>query len=280
MFQSQETIRKDIVAPDGDTEFQIRFVRSEQVGILTGRSRKSWFILDSRDFWYDLIQREYPTKKRCSCKNDFFRLSFAYTPRLHTEDYREVALTAYCAACGKKRSLGAVEIDYSPSSHLFAQPLVFCPEPRLKCNTYTLQCYWTEQNLKDITDFLLGRNLHLYCNAFDPTDKTLRLKEITVDELHHYLFDGGRFASILFSREPLDMPQASGNIYTSDTFWRKKEVFRLNCPIRVWGYGDLYSIDYCSEYVDSDCKIQPKSKPFSSLVQDFQSYSRQILRKA
>lgn len=282
MFQSEDIIRKDIAAPDGDTEFQIRFMRHEQVGVLTGSSGKSWFLLDSKDFWYDVIQKEYPAKKRCSCKNDFFRLSLAYTPRLNTEDYRQVELTAYCTACGKKRKLGIIEIDYSPSSHLFAQPLVFCPEPRLKCKTYTLQGYWTKQNLKDITDFLLGRNLHPYCNAFDPTDKTLRLREITVDELHYYLFDGGRFVSILFSREPLDIPQASnsGNIDTSDAFLRKQEVFRLNCPIRVWGYGDLYSIDYCSEYVDSDCKIQPKSKPFSRLAQDFHAYSRQILRKA
>ena len=64
MFQSEEIIRKTIITEDGTDEFQIRFLRSEQAGVVTDRSEKSWFILDSKDFWYDLIQAEYTANKR------------------------------------------------------------------------------------------------------------------------------------------------------------------------------------------------------------------------
>ena len=69
-------ISKGIVSPAGEDEFQIRYNSDENAGILTSRSGKSYFILDSKDYWYDMIQEVYPSKKKCSCKNDFFKIWF------------------------------------------------------------------------------------------------------------------------------------------------------------------------------------------------------------
>ena len=55
MFQT-EKIKKDIITSDGEDEFQIRYNRDENVGVVTSRSNKSYLILYSFDFWYDLIQ--------------------------------------------------------------------------------------------------------------------------------------------------------------------------------------------------------------------------------
>ncbi len=63
MFRTAEKIEKDIRTPDGEDEFQIRCFRDDAVGILTTRSEKSYFILDSKDYWYDLIQERYPNRQ-------------------------------------------------------------------------------------------------------------------------------------------------------------------------------------------------------------------------
>ena len=282
MLQSEDCIRKDIVSPDGEREFQIRYIRNEQVGALTSRSGQSWFILDSMSFWYDLIQDEYPPRKKCSCKNDYFRLTFRYKPRIHTEDYRSVSLSAYCTSCGKEKKLGTVDIDSSPSAHLFTQPLTFCPEPKLKCKTYRIQGYWTEENLRDLTAFLLGRKPYLYCWYFDPADQKRYIQEITPEELPHYLLACKKFLSIFFAWEPLghdQIPQGRDGrgVYVKDAVWRKREVIKLNCPITVWDRGYYHSMKFCSEYIDENFQVQPKSEAFSALVRDFQAYAKKIL---
>ena len=71
MKQFEDMISKSIITSDGEKEFQIRYIRDENVGILTTRTDKSFFILDSADYWYDLIQEKYPPIMKCSCKNDY-----------------------------------------------------------------------------------------------------------------------------------------------------------------------------------------------------------------
>lgn len=284
MFQSEEIIQKHIVTPDGEDEFQIRFIRSEQVGVVSTRSDKSWFLLDSQDFWYDLIQEEYPAKKRCRCKNDYFRLYFDFVPRIHTEDYRAVELSACCTQCGKPKNLGTVEIDYSPSAQLFSHPLTFCPHPKLKYKTYAVQGCWTEEYLHALTAFLAGKMPFMYGWYFDRADHKRYIRSITAEELNHFLC-GGNFIRIFFSRKPLDIvpaPEADDGrgAYVDDTIWRKQEVFMLKGPFLVAGRGYFYSMVFCSEYIDRDGQVQAKSEAFSKLVQDFRAYSKKALRNA
>ena len=70
MFQSEEKISKNIITPDGEDEFQIHFISDENAGVLTTRSGKSYFILDSIEYWYDSIQERYPVKQKSRGKND------------------------------------------------------------------------------------------------------------------------------------------------------------------------------------------------------------------
>lgn len=283
MHQSEEPVKQDIVTADGEEEFQVRYIRSEQVGVVTSRSGKSWFILDSKDYWYDLIQEEYPTRKKCNCKNDFFRLSFAYTPRINTEDYRSVSLSAHCTACGKEKKLGAVEIDYSPSAHLYTQPLTFCPEPKLKCRTYTIQGYWTDTQLSALSAFLLEKKAHLYSLYFNREEKKRYVREITAEELRHTLSDWRSYICIYFSWEPLEpyiVPLANDGrgAFVKDIAWRKAQVLKLSSPFLVAGKGYLHSMYLSSEYIAPDGSVQPKSEAFSQLIQEFRVYCQQLLR--
>ena len=54
MFKNEYPATKEIVTPDGEDEFQLRYIQDDNVGIATTRSGKSYLILDSIDYWYDL----------------------------------------------------------------------------------------------------------------------------------------------------------------------------------------------------------------------------------
>ncbi|MBR5121540.1 MAG: hypothetical protein IKU89_03230, partial [Oscillospiraceae bacterium] len=132
MFENEEKIRKNVITPNQEDEFQIRYIRAEDVGIITSRSDKSYFILDSNDYWYDLIQEQYPSKQKCSCKNDYFKVSFDYIPRKGTDDFKAVELTSQCTECGKIKKFARIDIDYSPSCQLYDSEITFCPQPNIK----------------------------------------------------------------------------------------------------------------------------------------------------
>ena len=46
---------------NGHGEFQLRWIGDEAVGVLTDRAERHWFLLDSRDIWYDMTQDRSPT---------------------------------------------------------------------------------------------------------------------------------------------------------------------------------------------------------------------------
>ena len=163
MFETEELISKEIITQDCEDEFQIRYIRSEDVGVVTTRSGKSYFILDSIRFWYDLIQEKYPAKQKCRCKNDYFKLHFNYIPRIGTEDYRAVELMSCCTECGKQRKFAELSIDYSPTAELFEQPITYCKQPKIRYKLQSISGFWGEEAFHDIISFLLQKQLLIYC---------------------------------------------------------------------------------------------------------------------
>ena len=102
MYRTEDVIFKPIITADGEMEFQVRYIRDEHVGIVTTETGKSFFLLDSADYWYDLIQKKYPPLMKCSCKNDRFSLVIDYTPRVGTDDFKRINITCICARCQKQ----------------------------------------------------------------------------------------------------------------------------------------------------------------------------------
>ena len=68
MFDSEDLLHQEAVTPDGQREFQLRWMADEGVGVLTDRAERHWFLLDSGESWYDLTQDRYPPKQKCRCK--------------------------------------------------------------------------------------------------------------------------------------------------------------------------------------------------------------------
>lgn len=278
MFETEEKIRKCIITPDGEDEFQLRYFFDENVGLLTTRSEKSYLILDSIDYWYDCIQNSYPLKRKCKCKNDFFKLHFDYVPRVGTDDYRAVELTSCCTECGKQRKFATIDINYSPTEQLYEQPITYCEKPKIKYKRYSIRGYWKEEDFYKLIDYLSQQQLLIYCLYWDKGKRFV--KKVTMEELKRFLFEEKkRYLNIYFSTESLEVlldKQSSDDrgIRIDKDIWRKEEIINLHSPIMVVGSGLFYEMDFCSEYIEAG-QVKAKSEDFCKLAKKVWEYSRE-----
>jgi hypothetical protein len=302
MYKNEDVISKVIATPDGEKNFQVRYIRDENVGIICTPTDKSYFLLDSADYWYDLIQEKYPPIMKCSCKNDRFNLTLDYTPMVDTEDFREISINCFCTVCQKSKRLPPIKIDYSPSSQLFDHPITFCKKPKIKYKTYSLAGYWSDDELVGMAEYLLGKGLFVYCWYWDSQNAKRHFKELSATELYAFLTGNEqgslsitelhtflsrnktRYLAIYFSEEPLDnipmrITSDGRGIYIQDDIWRKNRIIMLHRPFWVMSRGMFYRMDFCSEYLDKDGNIVPKSASFCALVKDFQKFSKKLLKK-
>lgn len=284
MYRKEDKTVKKTVEINGEDEFQIRYIHSEDVGIITSRSDKSYFILDSKDYWYDLTQEKYPSKKKCSCKNDYFKLSLDYTLRDGESEVQSVELYSQCTQCGRGRPFAKIKIDYSPSLHLLKQPFPSCTQPKIKCRMYSISGFWKRGEILLLTEYLSDRHPFIYLWYWEAGKR--ELKQVNYTELTDFLSDrDSRYLDIYFSLEPLnclgDSYGADGKgIYIDGGIYRKRELVRLSAPIPVMGDkgGNLYCMDFCGEYIDTDGSVKSKSEAFVRITNDLLSYVKAKLK--
>ena len=58
--------------------FQLRVDKNEQVGLATCTAGHDSLLLDSRDYWAEVIQDGRPPITKCRCKSNRFLLSLHY----------------------------------------------------------------------------------------------------------------------------------------------------------------------------------------------------------
>ena len=286
MFDSEEKLTKEIISPNREDKFQIRYFPDENAGILTSRAEKSYFILDSQEYWYDLIQEQYPSKQKCTCKNDFFKVVFAYTPRKGTDDFQTIELISQCTECKKVKTFGQIDINYSPSQQLFEQPITFCEQPKLKYKTYSISGYWAKEALLELTEFLAANQPFIYLWYWNQTDQKRSFHQVNIAELTSLLSsEDTRYLAIYFSSEPLETIENNSvrdkkGAYVDRNIWRKKEIILINAPIKI-GFPDsrdLYYMEFCSEFLTSNGEIIPKSEPFCKFTKELLKYSKKNLK--
>jgi len=278
-------LSKDIITENNENEFQIRFINDENVGILHSRSDKSYFILDSFEYWYDLIQEKYPSVKKCSCKNDWFKIKFEYEKRKENNDFCEIIIHLTCTNCMKQKSF-PIEIDYSPTNELYNKPITFCEHPILRCNLYQLSELWDENSFKKFLNYMFNTlKLKAVCWYYHEKRRILenvnfeRLTEILNDKHETVLGDRNyKFYSIFLSQSEIshdkmikdEESENRGSPYLYGTYlkedlWRRLEVIELKAPINVVGRGMLYRICACEQFI-IEGKIEDKSDSFKKIV--------------
>ena len=117
--------------------------KDESIGLAVTESGKNYFLLDSKEYWYDLVQEKFPKKLRCKCKSNLFYGKLKYCQRDGCSDFCKVELITKCASCGAEKNQLELSLDYSPTEGLYKSPLVFCANPNLKYKTYQFNSLWT-----------------------------------------------------------------------------------------------------------------------------------------
>ena len=264
-------ISKNIITEKGDKEFQIRLLKKDGVGLLTTKNETNYLILDSLDYWYDLIQNEYPKKKKCACKNEWFYIHFKYIPRQGTDDIKEVQVFTTCTECNKNSKAVSIGISYSPTQELIDNPLTFCEKPNIKYHFKELTSYWTGNDLKTFLEFIFtDLKLNVYCWFDQHTDNTRRFEKVTFDKAIQITTANHRYLNFYFAFNELDTSKYikqtnESDLYVNEGIWRRDELIQLSSPFVMLGYGLLFYINYCTQYLDKG-KVADKSKDFENLT--------------
>lgn len=264
---------KDIQTEKGDKVFQVRLLKQEGVGLLTTHNEDNYLILDSLDYWYDLIQTTYPSKKKCTCKNEWFTVQYIYTRRAETEDIRSVVVVITCTACRKSSQALSIDVDYSPTTHLVEAPIVFCGKPKIKYKFSELTCYWQSEDLKDFLQFMFNKlPVKVYCWFFKLPEKKRYFELVSYEKAVEIITVNHRYLDFYFSLEELDVEKylnrnvnADEGVYLKLDIWRKNEFIRLSSPSHILGYGLLYYVNFCNQYLDKEV-VKDKSPDFNKLT--------------
>lgn len=265
---------KEIQTDKNQDEFQLRLLKQDGVGLLTTRTSLNYLILDSIDYWFDLIQQSYPQKKKCTCQNDWFRVCFKYIPRQDSDDVRQVSVITVCTNCRKEKEQMAIDIDYSPTNELIDKPITFCEKPKIKYQLKDLNCFWTEVDLMRFLTFMMDElNFEAYCwfwnnkkRFLEKTTLPRALEIINKKDNYHYL---NFYFSQNFPGFKTFDDQSKG-IYLQGDPWRNHEIIQLSSPT-IMNYGDyegfLYYVKFCNQYIDKGI-VKNKSQEFFNLTEN------------
>lgn len=277
----KQEISKNIITEKSEKEFQVRLLKEDGVGLLTTKTEINYLILDSLDYWYDLIQNEYPKKKKCSCKNEWFFVQFKYIPRQETDDIREIQVLITCTECKKNSKAILIDINYSPTQELFDNPITFCEKPKIKYKFKELNSYWTSDDLKTFLQFIfIELKLNVYCWFDQHTDNTRRFEKVTFEKAIQITTVNHRFLNFYFTLNELDTSKyikyniEGEGIYVNEGIWRRDEIIQLAAPIVMLGYGVLFYINYCNQYLDKG-EVADKSKDFENLTTQITNWLKQ-----
>lgn len=263
----KEAIIKNIETEKDENEFQFRFLRNEAVGLLTTKNEEHYLILDSLDYWFDVIQNEYPKRKICACSHDFFFIQFEYIFRQNSESVREIKITTTCSDCNKKSKPIFIDIDYAPTNNLIENPIEFCEKPNIKYKYSELTSYWNKDDLDSFLSIVFNElKLNAYCWYFKLPENVRVFEQLTMEELSK---KDGRFLNVFLTKDQLDIEKMvkffdDKGVYLIRDSWRKYEMISLSI-ISMYEIGPLYYINFCNQYIDKGLVVD-KSKEFETIT--------------
>ncbi|MCL2873056.1 MAG: hypothetical protein FWF41_08810 [Betaproteobacteria bacterium] len=267
-------VLKEVATDSGETEFQLRLKRVEGVGLATTRTGQHYFMLDSADYWYDVIQESYPRTKKCSCKSEWFTLQIRYYYREHCDDVEYIEVLSTCANCAKTSIALGVEIHYSPTDGLVNRPLVFCKNPQIKYKAKQLNGLWTDAEFLNTVQHCFQLGFFVYCWYFVKQENKRFFKSVSIEELA----DMGNFLRLYLSQKELtvsDVAQATDElgVYLKEDLWRTGELIELT-SYNING-NEMYFVRYATQFIDKAGEVQDKSESFRAKTIQFEQYLKE-----
>jgi hypothetical protein len=235
----------------GVHQFGVRLERDEQVGLLTCSAGHHSLLLDSRDYWADILQEGRPKQIRCRCGGALFSVDLVYDFR-EDGDVRSVDVLLTCCECGRKQTGASFEIDYSPTAELISRPLDPIEQPWLKAKQCEITAYWQPGDAKRFASYLSelpGARIYRDSNG---------IEECGVDavEFHPELRYDLYFTNMAEAPRRVRDPQKSAPLL------RLTSPFHIACPS---GIALLYYIEYAEEILRG-AEVMRQPQPFLSFA--------------
>jgi hypothetical protein len=251
-------------------DFEIRAVKDDDVATLRciGCGR-DYLLLDSEDYWFDVIQAGYPRLSRCGCKSISFAVRCDYQYR-DDGDVRSIDVWRACSSCQKVNRLMSLDIDYEGTEDLVRRPLRYCKNPKILYDLQQLTLYATRDDIVRVVDFLNSEHNCAFVCWLREQDKWVR-HDLSSDETGRAVLRDRdrRYLRIYALPNPIDILDADvDTLKQEDIFWKRHEVIRISSPTNVGmdaGTGLLFYINFSNEFVDDEM-ITQKSRDFLQLT--------------
>jgi hypothetical protein len=229
-------------------EFALRVLRDEAVAAARCViCSADYLLLDSKDYWFDVIQKGYPRLTRCSCKNESFQLRFDYNIR-DDGDIDYIDVHSICSACGKARRQLEFEVDYGGTDHLLKKPLVPCKNPKVLYDLKNINLLLTLPDIVRIVDHLAKESCE-FLSDLRRGDTSVPVRQDAAEgkaaiEKSKYLF-------IYALPKHIEVPEDQVDTNKKENaFWKRSEVIRIGSKSHVCThqFGDSPpGICYCSD---------------------------------
>jgi hypothetical protein len=251
-------------------DFEIRALKEE--GLATTRCAacgNNYLLLDSEDYWFDVIQRSYPRLKRCSCKSTQFSLRCNYEYR-EGGDVRSIEIIATCSACAADRHLLNLDIDYSDTENLVRRPLRYCKNPKILYDVREMHLYATRNDIARAIAFLAS-DFHCSFACWVRENDQWVMRQLIAKEAQAVVLadEQTRYLRVYATKGKLDVPADEvGTSRDENAFWKRNEVIRISSPTHMMLSGKLgllFYISFSNEHVQDE-KIVRKSEDFVAMT--------------
>lgn len=242
----------------GGNSFELRVLADEGVACACCLGcRRDFLVLDSEDYWFDVIQASYPRLRKCSCKATSFTLKCDYFYR-DDGDIKSVDLWSKCPFCEKTKRQMCIDIDYSDTGNLLNRPLRFCKTPNIRYDLKDISLYITQDNIASVIGYLHAKHQCIFIGWLLENGAWVR-HVLDAQASQEAIFSNG-YLKIYALPSPLQFSELE--VATSkkeEAFWKRNEIIRISSPthIRI-GEEDalLYYIQYSNEWVQDDLVVQ------------------------
>lgn len=260
---------KVLLTDQGESVFSFFLNKKESIGLAVTESDRSYFLIDSGDYWYDSIQLKYPRELRCKCKSKLFTAKCRYFQRHDRPEFDQIDIITTCTVCRAEKTQLSFSLKYSPTEHLYETPLVFCPKPRIKYKVSEITSFWTSTDAGQFVNFLSSLRLKITVWYFN--DQKRVLSEVDLDEALQIVKDK-KYLSVYFSFQTprLDLLEVDKGVYVVEDPWRRQELIQLSSPTNMHydreRVGLLYYTRFCNEFIE-EYEVKSKSKEFEEVTQ-------------
>jgi hypothetical protein len=235
-------VKRALACACGDRRFAVRLHREVEVGLVTcsGGGHPS-LLLDSRDYWQDVLQTARPREARCRCGGRAFEVELTYCFREDGKSIRSIDVGLRCVACGHERIAATFGIDYEPTETLLGKPLDPCPEPWLKAKWTEVSALWLSSDVHEVVTYLGNHErADVYFAGWRERPRRMGARDVTLA-----LADAASF-DVFFAVRDVDFPSELRDC------WKRLPVIHLPSPIHMsyrTGNGELYFLRWAEEFL-------------------------------